>query len=44
MEILATAQKEIASDTNLDANVDLPLKIIENNNNIPMILVMIKEK
>ncbi len=39
MEILATAQKEIASDTNLDANVDLPLKIIENNNNIPMILV-----
>ena len=39
MEILATAQKEIASDTNLDANVDLPLKIIENNSNIPMILV-----
>jgi len=39
MEILATAQKEIASDTNLDANVDLPLKILENNNNIPMILV-----
>ena len=39
MEILATALKEIASDTNLDANVDLPLKIIENNNNIPMILV-----
>jgi K+-sensing histidine kinase KdpD len=39
MEILATAQKEIASDTNLDANVDLPLKIIQNNNNIPMILV-----
>jgi len=39
MEILATAQKEIANDTNLDANVDLPLKIIENNSNIPMILV-----
>ncbi|ARV16087.1 sensor histidine kinase [Polaribacter sp. SA4-12] len=39
MEILATAQKEIATNTNLDANVDLPLKILENNNNIPMILV-----
>ena len=39
MEILATAQKEIANDKNLDANVDLSLKIIENNNNIPMILV-----
>ena len=39
MEILATTQKEIANDTNLDANVDLPLKIIENNSNIPMILV-----
>ncbi|WP_299054050.1 HAMP domain-containing sensor histidine kinase [uncultured Polaribacter sp.] len=39
MEILAAAQKEIASNTDLNANVDLPLKIIENNNNIPMILV-----
>ena len=39
MEILATAQKEIATNTDLNANVDLPLKVIENNNNIPMILV-----
>ena len=39
MEILATALKEIANDKNLDTNVDLALKIIENNNNIPMILV-----
>ena len=39
MEILATAQKEIGNDENLDANVDLSLMIIENNNSIPMILV-----
>lgn len=39
MEILATAQKELATNTDLDASVDLPLKIIENNNNIPSILV-----
>jgi len=39
MEIIATALKEIASNINLDANVDLALKILENNNNIPMILV-----
>ena len=39
MEILAEAQKEIGTDTNLNASVTLPLKIIENNNNIPMILV-----
>ncbi|MCG1037561.1 sensor histidine kinase [Polaribacter sargassicola] len=39
MEILAAAQKEIAASTDLDASVTLPLKIIENNNNIPMILV-----
>ncbi|WP_405608635.1 sensor histidine kinase [Polaribacter sp. Asnod1-A03] len=39
MEILAAAQKEIATSTDLDASVTLPLKIIENNNNIPMILV-----
>ena len=42
MEILATAQKEIATNTDLNANVDLPLKVIENNNNIPMILVNVK--
>lgn len=39
MEILAEAQKEIGTDTNLNASVTLPLKIIENNNSIPMILV-----
>jgi two-component system, sporulation sensor kinase D len=39
MEILATAQKELASIVDLNANVDLPLKVIENNRNIPMILV-----
>lgn len=39
IEILAAAQKELATNTNLDANADLPLKIIENSNNIPMILV-----
>ncbi|WP_298781991.1 HAMP domain-containing sensor histidine kinase [uncultured Polaribacter sp.] len=39
MEILATAHRELATNLNLDANVDLPLKILENNSNIPMILV-----
>ncbi|MGJ8745590.1 sensor histidine kinase [Polaribacter sp.] len=38
MEILATATKELGTG-DINANVDLPLKIIENNNNIPMILV-----
>ena len=38
MEILASAQKELTNG-DLEANIDLPLKIIENNNNIPMILV-----
>jgi len=39
MEILAAAQKEIATSTDLNASVTLPLKVIENNSNIPMILV-----
>ena len=39
MEIFATAQKELATNTDLDANVDLVLKILENNTNIPSILV-----
>ena len=39
MEILATALKEVSNNPDLNANVDLPLKILENNNNIPMILV-----
>lgn len=38
MEILAEAQKELGSDTDLNANVSLPLKILENNSSIPMIL------
>ena len=39
MEILATAQKEISNNPDLNANVELPFKIIQNNNNIPLILV-----
>ncbi|WP_439128001.1 sensor histidine kinase [Polaribacter sp.] len=39
IEILAAAQKELATNTDLNASVDLPLKVIENSNNIPMILV-----
>ena len=39
MEILATALKEITANKDLNASVSLPLKIIENNSNIPMILV-----
>lgn len=39
MEILATALKEITTNKDLNASVSLPLKIIENNSNIPMILV-----
>ena len=38
MEILAAAQEELKTG-DLDANVDLSLKIIENNKSIPMILV-----
>jgi len=38
MEILAAAQKEL-NIGDLDANVDLSLKVIENNKSIPMILV-----
>ena len=39
MEIWATAQEELSTNTDLDASTKLPLKIIENNHNIPMILV-----
>ena len=39
MEILAAAQKELATNTNLDASTELPLAILRNNFNIPMILV-----
>lgn len=39
MEIVATAQKELATNTDLDASTALPLAILENNSNIPMILV-----
>ena len=39
MEILASALKEFATNSDLNGNFDLPLKIIQNNNNIPMILV-----
>lgn len=39
MEIVATAQKELATNIDLDASTALPLAILENNSNIPMILV-----
>lgn len=39
MEILAAAQKDLALNTDLNANIQLPLTIISTNNNIPMILV-----
>ncbi|WP_036825469.1 sensor histidine kinase [Polaribacter sp. Hel1_85] len=39
MEILAAAQKELGNNDDLNANVDLPLKILENNSNIPLISV-----
>lgn len=39
MEIVATAQKELASNIDLNASTTLPLAILENNFNIPMILV-----
>lgn len=39
MEILAEAQKELGSNSDLNASVTLPLKVIENNSSIPMILV-----
>ena len=39
IEILVAAQKELGNNDNLNANVDLPLKILENNSNIPLILV-----
>ena len=40
MEVLAEAQKEISRNAeNLNASVILPLKILETNSNIPLILV-----
>ena len=39
MEIFAAALQEIAKNPDLNANVDLPLKVLENNNNIPAIWV-----
>ncbi len=39
MKIFAAAMKELNDNSNLDADVSLPLKIIENNSNIPSILV-----
>lgn len=38
MEILANAQEELSTNTNLDASTKLPLAILENNTSIPMIL------
>ncbi|MDA9339343.1 HAMP domain-containing histidine kinase [Polaribacter sp.] len=39
IEVFATAQRELSNNVNLDASVDLPLQIIKNSSNIPMILV-----
>ena len=39
IEIFATAQRELSTNEDLDASVDLPLKIIKNSTDIPMILV-----
>jgi len=39
MEIFAAAQKELGTNTDLDASVTLPLKILETNTTIPIILV-----
>ena len=39
MEILATAQKELATNLDLEANTELPFAILSNNKSIPMILV-----
>ncbi|VAW25262.1 Two-component system sensor histidine kinase [hydrothermal vent metagenome] len=38
MEILATAQKDLATNLDLNASINLPLKILENNKSVPMIL------
>ena len=38
MEIVAAAQQEIATNTDLEASTTLPLAIIESNTNIPLIL------
>ena len=37
--MLSINQKEIATNTDLNASVSLPLKVIENNSTVPMILV-----
>ena len=39
IEIFGTAQRELSNNEDLDASVDLPLKIIKNSTDIPMILV-----
>ena len=39
IEIFATAQRELSNNEDLDASVNLPLKIIKNSTDIPMILV-----
>tara|TARA_B110000238_G_scaffold95665_1_gene104461 strand:- start:11798 stop:12982 length:1185 start_codon:yes stop_codon:yes gene_type:complete len=39
IEIFATAQRELSTNEDLNASVDLPLKIIKNSTDIPMILV-----
>ncbi len=38
MEVLASAQEELATNEDLNASTKLPLAVLENNTNIPMIL------
>ena len=38
MQIIATAQKELTTNLDLNAGINLPLSILENNKSIPMIL------
>ena len=44
MEVIASAQKEIANNTNINAGINFPLQIIENNKSIPMIWVSDTDK
>ncbi len=39
MEVYAAAMEELATNTDLNASTKLPLKVLENTHNIPMILV-----
>ena len=44
MEVLASAQEELATNKDLNASTKLPLAVLENNTNIPMILTDEKDE